>query len=417
VRGTVGAPFFPEAPLRTPSLLVAVLSLVAGAARAEGPSPQKKAANDVRAALAREAGPLEAVPFETPGGLRGAVPAAGAPRVGEEEGRTELAVPIGTAQDVGCTVFPERLDAAAVTWRMVQSVKGKLELLQARPVEVVAVASSPLVFSEIVYRAPTESGPMLGVLKLAVYAHDGHSLLCHHDEPGYAKTFQRVVSGLAASLEGGADDERAGARYADVAVVRIAGVAVGYAEQVVWEREGGGRVMATYEAQLMPRSPTDLVAVDSYKEEASDAAGLLLSGSYVHVTNGEIDTRIRLAGGEDGKTFRYEGEKQGKALQGSFTTKAGLATDHWFARRFDRKAGYGPKGEVSHEGYAFSVNPAGAMPISYRKDAKRPRRAELSLGALKLSGELDEHGLFRSAEIPVGPTKMVIERVWSRGAP
>jgi hypothetical protein len=405
----------PEAPLRTPSLLVAVLSLAAGAARAE--APPRQAADDLRAALAREAGPLQAVPFQAPGGLHGTVQAAGAPQVGEEEGRAELSIPLGTAQDVGCTVFPERLDAAAVTWRMVENVKAKLELLQARPVEVVAVASSPLVFSEIVYKAPTESGPMLGVLKLAVYAHDGHSLLCHHDEPGYAKTFQRVVSGLAASLQGGAEDERAGARYADVAVVRIAGVPVGYAEQVVWDRDGGGRVMATYEAQLMPRSPTDLVAVDSYKEEASDAAGLLLSGSYVHVTNGEIDTRIRLAGGEDGKTFRYEGEKQGKALQGSFTTKAGLATDHWFARRFDRKAGYGPKGEVSHEGYAFSVNPVGAMPISYRKDVKRPKRAELSLGALKLSGELDEHGLFRSAEVPVGPTKLVVERVWSRGAP
>jgi hypothetical protein len=300
---------------------------------------------------------------------------------------------------------------------MVETVKEKLELLQARPVEVVAVASSPLVFTEIVYKATTESGPMLGVLKLAVYAHDAHSLLCHHDEPGYSKTFQRVVSGLAASLQGGAEDERAGARYADLAVVRIAGMPVGYAEQVVWDREGGGRVMATYEAQLVPRSATDLVAVDSYKEEASDAAGLLLSGSYVHVTNGEIDTRIRLAGAEDGKSFRYEGEKQGKALEGTFQTKAGLATDHWFARRFDAKAGYGPKGEVVHEGYAFSVNPVGALPISYRKDAKRPKHAELTLGAMKLSGELDDHGLFRSAEIPVGPTKLVLERVWSRGAP
>src|SRR5690606_33023660 len=115
---------------------------------------------------------------------------------------------------------------------------------------------------------------------------------------------------------------------------RIGGMPVGYSERVVWDREGGGRISTTYGSQLLPRSVKDLVAVDTYTEESADATDLLEAGTYVHMTNGAIDTNMRIARGKDGKTFRYEGEKDGKRLAGSFKTKAGLSTDLWFARRF-----------------------------------------------------------------------------------
>jgi len=378
---------------------------------------QEKTAAAIREAFGRELDPLGEVAFETPGGVSGKVEAKDAPEVKAGQGSEELVISLGLEQRVSCTVVAERLDAAAVTWRMVESVRKNLKLIGARPVEVLAVAGSPLVFSDIVYQADSEKGPIVGQLKVAVYAHDAHSLLCHHDQPGYARTFQRVIGALAAGMKSATEDERKGARYAEIAVVRVAGMPVGYAEQVVWDRKGGGRVTASYESQILPRSPTELASVDAFKEEESDANGLLLAGSYVHVANGTIDSRIRVSKEKDEKSFRYEGEKQGKPLEGRFKTKAGLATDHWFARRFDAKAGYGPKAEVRHEGYSFAANPAGAITVAYKKDAARARHAEMSLGPMRLSGELDENGFFKSAEIPIGAAKLVIERAWSRGAP
>jgi hypothetical protein len=256
---------------------------------------------------------------------------------------------------------------------------------------------------------------MAGQLKIAVYAHDAHSFLCLHDEAGYAKSFARIVKGLASSLQGG-EDGRAAARFAEIAVMRIGPMVTGYTEHVIWDRKGGGRVAATYGAQLLPRGPADLVAIDSYSEEEMDGKDLLAAASYAHVTNGEADARIQLTRAKDGKTYRYEGEKDGKPLKGSFRTKAGLSTDLWFARRFAESAPP-QKGDLRHEAYSYEANPVAALPAICRKDPSGPRRASIEIGPVRVTGDLDAHGLFATGEVPIGPTKLLIERAWSRGAP
>jgi hypothetical protein len=398
------------------------------AAPAPGSSPAD-GATALQRALARELPPLAVQPFRTRAGFEGSVEAISPPEVKAEEGAEELTIALGTEQALTCTLFSKRVDAGATVWRLAESVRKSLKLLLARPVEVLAVEGSPLVLAEIGYQSDGEKGPvppgeergsaagtgLVGQLKVAVYAHDAHSFLCLHDEPGYARTFARVVKGLASSLRGG-EDARVGARFAEIAVMRIGPLPTGYTEHVVWDRRGGGRVAASYTAQLLPRGPADLVAVDSYSEEESDASDLLSAASYAHLTNGDADARIQLTRAKDGRTFRYEGEKDGKALRGSFRTKAGLSTDLWFARRLAASA-KPPKGELRHEAYSYEANPVGALPAVCRRDPAGGRRASMDVGAIRLSGELDANGLFATGEVPVGPTKLVIERTWSRGAP
>lgn len=399
-----------------PPLVAAAVLAAAVHAAAVPPAPPADAGAAIQKAMERELAPLKQQRFRTRAGVHGTVEAVAAPKVTAGEAAEELTLSLGTEQALTCTVFAKRIDPGAAIWRLAESVKKNLKLLVARPVDVLAVAGSPLVLGELGYQVDTEKGPMVGQLKIAVYAHDAHSVLCVHDEPGYTKTFARVVKGLAASLQGGGKDERVRARFAEVSVMRLGGMAIGYAEHVVWERKEGGRVSASYQTQLLPRGPTDLVAVDSYSEEESDAQDLLASGRYAHVTNGDADAQIRLERAEDGKTFRYEGEKEGKRIEGTFATQAGLSTDLWFARRF-AAASPAPNGEVRHEAYSCDAKPDGALPIVYRKDPAGPRRVEMELGAMKIAGQLDANGLFATGEMPVGPTKLVIERAWSRGAP
>jgi hypothetical protein len=400
--------------------LAAALAAAGGdppaAAPAPAAQPSPEAAEAIRKAMERELAALPPRPFRTPGGIEGAVEAAAPPEVKVQEEVEEITIPLGTEQPVTCSAVAKRLDAAAAIWRMAESAKENVKLVLAQPTEVVAVEGSPLVLAAVVYQAPSEKGPMVGLLKLGVYVHDAHSLLCVHDEPGYSKSFARVVKGLAASLKGGGEDPRAGARFVQLSVMRIGALAIGYAEQVVWDRKGGGRLTSQYGAQLLPRGPANLVAVDSYSGEEVDAKDLLEKGTYAHVTNGEVDARMELTRRKDGKTFAYDGEKDGKPLAGKFKTSAGLSTDLWFARRFARSAPP-PKGAVRHEAYSYEANPVAALPIVYRLDAAGPRRARMEIGPIQLSGDLDDHGLFRSAEMPVGPTKLVVERLSSRGAP
>ena len=185
---------------------------------------------------------------------------------------------------------------------------------------------------------------------------------------------------------------------------------------MLWKGEAGGRVAESWGAQLLPRGDVDLVAMDSTSRETIDAEGLLAGGTYGHSTNGELDTRVEVTRQPDGKTYRYEGEKDGKALQGHFLTRAGLATDLWFARRLAQGAPAAP-GELRHEGYSCESNPVAPTPVVYRRDPATPRRATLELGAMRVTGELDEHGMMRDGEMPIGPTRLVMERASARGAP
>jgi hypothetical protein len=396
----LAAPAAPDAPSPAPP---------APAAAGEGPEA-------LRALLGRELQPLAVRPFETRSGIAGKVEAAAAPTASAGEGFEAVTIPIGTVQPIACTIVPERLDAATAVWRVAEAAKEKVKLVAAVPVDVVEVRGSALVLAQLAYHAGGEKGPLLGVLKLAVYVHPSHSLLCQQDEPGYGASFARIVKGLAASLSGGTPDPREKASFAELTVMRIGPLAVGFAEHVVTRRPGGGVVAEQYEAQLLPRGPADLVAVDGSSAETLDAKDLLERGTYAHVTGGELDVKMTVVRGKDGRGYAYDGEKDGKTLQGTFETKAGLSTDLWFARRFARSA---PpvKGELRHEAYSVEANPIAALPIVVRPDAAAPRRARMELGPITVAGDLDANGLFESVEVPLGPAKLVMKRVWSRGAP
>jgi hypothetical protein len=405
-------------------LAVVLAAALAAPAPSAAPSPAPPSApaaagegpEALRALLGRELQPLAARPFETRSGITGKVEAAAAPTVSAGEGAEEVTIPIGTALPIACAIVPQRLDAATALWRVAEATKEKVKLVAAVPVDVVEVGGSALVLAQLAYHVDGEKGPLLGVLKLAAYVHPSHSLLCQHDEPGYGASFARIVKGLAASLSGGAPDPRAKASFAELTVMRIGPLAVGFAEHVVTRLPGGVVVTEQYGAQLLPRGPGDLMAVDSSSAETLDAKDLLERGTYAHVTNGELDLKMTVVRGKDGHGYAYDGEKDGKPLRGAFETRAGLSTDLWFARRFARSA---PpvKGELRHEAYSVEANPIAALPIVVRPDAAAPRRASMTLGPITLAGDLDANGLFESAEVPLGPAKLVMKRVWSRGAP
>lgn len=379
--------------------------------------PSPEAADAVRKLMERELPPFEPKPFRTASGISGAVEAAASPATKEGQDAEELTIPIGTEQAISCSALPKRVDAAGALWRVTESVKEKVTLLGVQLTDVSEVNGSPLALALAVYEVSSGKGPMVGLLKLGVYVHDAHSLLCVHDEPGYQKTFARIVKGLAASLKGGGADERGAARYAELSVMRVGEVPIGFSERtLVAAREGGGRTVQEYSAQLVPRGPADLVSVDGYSREEIDAKDLLVMGTYVHASNGELDTKMSVTRQKDGTSYAYDGEKEGKKLAGKFKTKAGVSTEFWFARRVAGSAPV-PKKALVHEGYSHEANPVAAVPVSYAAAGSAPRRVTMKLGPLQVEGDLDANGLFETAEIPIAGTKLLVERIFVRGAP
>lgn len=369
----------------------------------------------LRSLFARELPALPPRPFKTSHGVTGQVEAAAPPETKAEEGAEEVTVSLGTDAPMSCAFVAERLDGAAAVWRVVEGAKANATVITAMPVDVVEVKGSALLLAQLAYYLDGAQGRRVGLVKIAAYVHPTRSFLCTHDEPGYAGTFARIAKGLAGSLGGGGPDPRAQASFTELSVLRIGPLAVGYGEHVFTRGEGGRVVHQQIAAQLLPRGPADLMAVDTFAEEVIDGKDLLERGVYVQATNGEVESRMAVVRGKDGRTYAYEGEKDGKTLEGSFPTKAGLASELWFARRLARSAP--AKGDVRHEAYSAETNPVAAIPVVYRRAPATPRRATMELGPISMAGDLDPHGFFESAELPLGPATLVIKRLASRGTP
>lgn len=362
--------------------------------------------------------PLPAKAFSTPGGARGKVEAAGEVAiVPGEEGRELLTIPIGTDQAVGCSIIPERIDAGGSLHLLTQKVAEAVQLAAVRTTEVQVVEGSALLHFEVLYTKDSEKGKLVGGLKVAILVHETHSLVCQHDELGYAKSFQRLVRGLAASLRDGRDDGRTRARFAEVQVLQLGPVTVGFEERLIGEAEGGGRSQLSHSALVLPRTPSEYVAVDTVRREEVDAEGQLSKGIYVQVMNGQVETSVTVTRDPESKDFAYRGTKGGKEISGRFAAPGGLATELWFARRFDRKHGAGPQEPLKRPAYLFEADPTGPLEMTYRRDPARPGRVEIEAGPLRLSGELDDAGLLTATDMPVGPAVMRSRRAWSRGSP
>lgn len=396
-------------------LLVATLPSLTPAleelALPEGLPPQ------VRSLFDRELAPLATKDWKIGDRVAGKVEAAAAPTVAAGEEMDEVSVPIGTGIAISCTVARERMDPGAWVAGVLGAVSKNVTLVAVRPVDLAVVGGSPLFFVDALYVHEAKAGKQLGMLKMAVHAHDSHMFLCIHDEGGYRKSFRRIARGFAEAMRGG-EDEREGARYAEVAGMRIGTMPVGFAETVHWDRKGGGTIARTTTTMILPRTATDLATIDSFQQEAADTQDLLLEGIYLESANGELSEKFELSqvdGKQDGKRFKVEGTKSGKAVKATFTAKEGLASDLWFARRFAAKAK--PLAEAKHDGYSTSNDPTRATPMTAKRVKGADRRIEMTSGELTYAADVDEHGQAVKAELPLGPVRMVVERVWARGTP
>lgn len=396
--------------------LVAVVAFALLTSRTPAAEPTRLGEAELRKLFERELDPRAAVAFDTPSGVKGKVEAAAPVEVASDEEANEvLTVKLGTGQPVVCTLSAERIDAATSVRALASAVAKSLEVVQVRTVEVSGEAGNVVLFAEISYRQQTEKGALAGLLKIAVHPRPDLSFLCHHDEPGYSASFRRVVKGLAASLSGPAPDLRAQARFAEILVAELDGRPIGYVERGIWAKDGGDRVSATFQALLLPRSPRELTSVDEANGEVLDADGLITAANTMRSVDGAIDLEVELETGAAPGTFRFKGQQKGKPIEGTFQAKEGLASELWFAKRLT--GAKKPAGTLAHDTFSAGADPTRPVRFTHAPVPDAPGRATVTVGPTTVTGELDEFGLMKRVEMPAGPAKLTMKRVWSRGSP
>lgn len=373
----------------------------------------------MRALFEREAAPLAPHAFSSPAGIHGSVESKTAPKVTPGDGAESLTVDLGTSQPLVCALHADRIDAAGSYDGFLRQITdaAKIDVVSARLARIDVVQGSPLLGFEVLYTAARQDGQKLGgLVKVAIYPNDVHSLLCFHDEPGYAATFHRIVKGLAASLRRtGAKNPHDTAQFAEVQVVRLKDLPVGFEEHHLTKQRDGTTTWVSVSAEIVPRSPKDLATEDSYHVETVAADGTILEEISVHTSGGELERQLKLSRQEGTTTYAWSGTISGKKVDGSFPTKAGLASDALVARRYAR--GAKPAAELRFEQWAPAIDPAKPTELVVRTVAAKPGRLAIEAGPVKLTSDVDEHGWPRYSEMPIGPAVLVSERAWSRGRP
>ncbi|HTP24514.1 MAG TPA: hypothetical protein VMK12_02495 [Anaeromyxobacteraceae bacterium] len=406
-----------------------VLALYATAATTAASSPDASVGRDeatkaepgklpeaVQKAFQRELAPLPKVRFEIPraeGAFEIEAEAKGKISVTQNEETDSFAVPLGTELDIQCFFSRTRVGAQPFA-SMLERMKEAVEVLSVRPVEVSAPGGSAALFVDVVYLVDRQGQKNVGFLKQATVAYSGYSLTCLHDEPGYDETFRRVVKGIGASLAA-AIPEGEKVRYAEVLAVKVQGMAVGFATNTIARGKRGASIAESSSRMVIPRSPSEIVALDKASSQTTDVAGRLISGRYRDATANELETDLALRRGKDGKTYRYRGTMKGKHLKGKFATRNGLAGDSLIARRIPGLLA-GSSQEERFQEYSPSANPRGPVESVYRKDQGN-RRISVDMGGVKLREAVDANYWPSLIEMPIGTATVTYERIWSRGAP
>ncbi|WP_426755428.1 hypothetical protein [Myxococcus sp. Y35] len=318
--------------------------------RPEPPAPETPTAPEPPPAppgpFARELAPLPKQRVRSTEGLFTAeVEAVAAPRLTRHEGSTRLEIPLGTEAPLSCFVYERPIDAAGAVLAVAKAAQGHpgVTVRSLAPTDVSVVAGAPVMFVDVDYEvAASGDSVSAGRLKLMVSASPELPLLCAHDEPGYARTFHRVTTGLASSLQvpGRA---RTPAPQEALRVLKLDGRLAGFDWRTERSLDGGARRSEVTTSLLLPGAAHGPRAEDRTVTTVTDGTGQLQEQRHAHAENGQLTLQVTLRrepppkaapGAKAGApappgttTYRAEGRLGSRRVKGTFTSKRGIATE------------------------------------------------------------------------------------------
>lgn len=332
---------------------------------------------------------------------------------GAENLRLTANIPLGTQTPLTCMVYQEAIDSAALLNNIITSIKDKVELLGVKPMSVDVFEKIPALFVEVRYATRTEP-KAAGQLKLMVYAHDDAPVMCLLDEPGYMATFKRVSGSLAQSVGRAYEDTSRKAIYRSIQTMKMENLLVGF-DVTTWVPQADGTVLVSSSVGLVPRGPVDWMSLDDVNISWADKDGLVRKEQSISVANGQLVRSVTLER-KTGGMYSYQGELQGKPLKGEVKTKdgKGLKSDRLVAQQIVKTLLAGKKAELESEDYDAALDPTALTKVLVKKGANADDVTVIS-GGVSMQGQVDTAGLFKTAQMTVGPVTMKFERIFAEG--
>jgi hypothetical protein len=366
--------------------------------------------------FARESGALSAFKFSSADGrYSGRALATEAPRVdvAKEGGVPQLRIPVGANQPITCALHDGQIHPGVRLEKMVQNLTKKLTGVTAVPVNVVAVAASPLIFIDVLYGAEKEGRKTTGELKVAFLVRASASLICTHDGVGYRRTFEEVAQAVAESVRDSQAHAAGETRFAELNVLRANQQLLGYAlHTVMVPRPDGAHDEFISSFSFDRIDGPQLATRDLVATEQRNAAGQLRHAKYSLSRNGAWSS-LTLEEEPDG-SYSVRGTADDKPLAGT------LRPNDWLTRPSGTallEVASGARDQLAFDGYS-PYTPLQLQPTRVKR-ASSPNRVVVSDGSgSEETWTLDESGavlraVTRTPDFPDQST----ERIWSQGAP
>ncbi|QDF00463.1 hypothetical protein BHS05_34070 [Myxococcus xanthus] len=374
--------------------------------------------------LARELAPLPKQRVTSTEGIFTAeVEAVAAPKLTRHEGSTRLEIPLGTEAPLSCFVYERPIDAAGAVLAVAKAVQGYkgVTVRSLTPTDVSVVAGAPVMFVDVDYEVAT-SGDSVGAgrLKLMVSASPELPLLCAHDEPGYARTFQRITTGMASTLQV-PGHPRAPAPMAELRVLKLDGRLAGFDWRTGRSLDGGAQRTEASSSLLLPGASNGPRAEDRTVTTITDDAGELLEQRHAHAENGSLTLQVTLRRERQPKpppsatptrVYRYEGRQGTRPLKGTFTSKRGLATQAMVRMGVREGLLTGEASEVSFDVYRPAELLSGPTEVVLRRaPSAGPRALSVTMGATSEEAWANASGAFEWTERTLPEGRLTSELV------
>jgi hypothetical protein len=342
------------------------------------------------------------------------VRAAAPPKVSVDGKVAIVEIPIGTGEPIRCQVINEALDAGGTVGGILANAAKKIQIAKVAPWAIEAVKEVPTTFVHALYIMQSPKGKAAGELKLAVHAPAEHPIICVHDEFGYEKTFLEGAKAFCDSIE--YPDKVVAPSYAEVQVARINGAPVGFSKTTI-SVEGAKRRYTDTTTMLLPAHPSELQAEDNYSVEVVDQDLRLDTGVWVTASGGHVDLNVQLKRAKAG-SYHYVGEVQGKKIEGDFKTKdgKGLPSSLSIARELSGRGKGSAPFSFEAATYHPTLDPTTPMVTKYfREKGDAEFSVRQQVGKTTITGILDELGVMKKGEMPIGGSSLTLERTFVRG--
>ncbi len=324
-----------------------------------------------------------------------------------------LPLRIGTVAPLECYVYKERLDMASslLNFHNVMIKQFKISQREITRLNTSAIGDIPFMRVDLAY---INEQKHYGNLKTIVGNKFSNGFVCVHNEIGYKKTFQRIVSQLVKSLKVKDNSYLKDYQSRSISTVEINSQKAGIVESYVVPLDQKQLYYVEYSSILIPRSKSDIVTLDKFVGEVSNQSGTLTSADYVTLKNGELDMEIRLERQKNGR-FGVNGTFLSKEIKMNLNSQLGLmprytvsqeVLDHYFLKK--------KRSPRVFYIYSPQVNPTAALEVNYKflKKLKKKRiELEEKVASLTSTTIYDKNGAI-SSTIPFAGSTMIMERIY-----